>query len=331
MEIDKNIELKKNDQFSQLKGLDLQELLFKIQNFDLIYRKKLQLPSNVTFGIELEYEDVKKENVDNYVQENLNLWISKKDASIAIGGEINSPILYDELTSWEELQKICNFLKKKNANTSKNAGGHIHIGSHILGDNVDNWKMFLKTYAAYESVLFRFLFGDKITGRKRILDFAKPITDDLYDKIYWINHARSLFQLYEDLPKERRQALNFVNTDFENVKNKRFKNTLEFRSPNATIEEVIWQNNINALTKLILAPIKGLIDQEFLDYKLEHERISSKKEYYLYSLINLKNALELVDLIFDNNLDKLYFLRQYLKNFEENYTANEAINAKIFF
>ena len=30
----------------------------------------------------------------------------------------------------------------------------------------------------------------------------------------------------------------------------------------------------------------------------------------------LKKAIELGDLIFDNNLDKVYFLRQYLKSFE---------------
>ena len=32
--------------------------------------------------------------------------------------------------------------------------------------------------------------------------------------------------------------------------------------------------------------------------------------------INLKQALEFCDLIFTNNLDKVYFLKQYLKSFK---------------
>ena len=34
------------------------------------------------------------------------------------------------------------------------------------------------------------------------------------------------------------------------------------------------------------------------------------------SKIYVDDALEFVDLIFDNNMDKIYFLRQYLKSFE---------------
>ncbi len=64
------------------------------------------------------------------------------------------------------------------------------------------------------------------------------------------------------------------------------------------------------------APTKGLIDEEFLDYKLENNRISAT-ELNMYNRINLPLALELVDMIFDNNLDKVYFLRQYLKNYQE--------------
>ena len=91
------------------------------------------------------------------------------------------------------------------------------------------------------------------------------------------------------------------------------KNTVEFRSPNATIEEIVWQNNINAFTKLMLAATKGLIDEECLDYK-----ISNFTNYdFMYKEICLKSVLEFVDLIFDNNLDKIYFLKQYFKDFKD--------------
>lgn len=35
-----------------------------------------------------------------------------------------------------------------------------------------------------------------------------------------------------------------------------------------------------------------------------------------YNKIYLEQALEFADLIFNNNIDKIYFLRQYLKSFE---------------
>ena len=55
--------------------------------------------------------------------------------------------------------------------------------------------------------------------------------------------------------------------------------------------------------------------------------LSNYKEYYFnifpipkegLKLMNyLEQAVELADLIFDNNLDKVYFLRQYIKSFEK--------------
>lgn len=44
----------------------------------------------------------------------------------------------------------------------------------------------------------------------------------------------------------------------------------------------------------------------------------------------LKNISEFLDLVFDNNLDKIYFLRQYLKDFQENYGIKTAVRAKKF-
>lgn len=37
----------------------------------------------------------------------------------------------------------------------------------------------------------------------------------------------------------------------------------------------------------------------------------------LYGEIFLPEALEFSDMIFDNNLDKVYFLKQYLKNCDD--------------
>ena len=42
--------------------------------------------------------------------------------------------------------------------------------------------------------------------------------------------------------------------------------------------------------------------------------VVSKLKYY--NNIDIESAIELADLIFDKNIDKVYFLRQYIKNYE---------------
>ncbi len=51
---------------------------------------------------------------------------------------------------------------------------------------------------------------------------------------------------------------------------------------------------------------KKSLDEYFLDYKLE----KGSDKFAL-----LPKALELADIIFDNDLDKMYFLKQYKKDF----------------
>ena len=321
----------KNDNFAHFRGPDLQNLLVETENFFLEYRDKLNLPSDVTFGIELEYEGILKFITDKYIKENLKEWNSKKDGSLRTGGEIASPIMTDDLKWWHELKTVCDYLSKRKADTLHNAGGHIHIGTCALGEDVEAWKCFLKLYTAYEHVIFRFVYGDKISARKKILNYASPIADLIYNEIDIISRAKSIFEIFFLLSRiSRYSALNFDNVDVSDPGINNNGNTLEFRSPNATVNAIVWQNNINAFAKMLVASRNKVMDEEFLDYKLDYEYLPYFGNEYRYSSINLKNVLEFVDLVFDNNLDKIYFLRQYLKNFQENYRLDTAVKARRF-
>ena len=320
---------KSNFQFSKLRGLDLQELLVQIDNLYLTYRDTLNLPTSLTFGVEIEYEKCDRHDTTLFVDSNLPKWISKDDGSLSSGGEIASPILNDQEKTWKELKTICEFLKQKQADTLHRAGGHIHIGISILGSKYENWRRFLKIYAVYESIIYRFVYGDKISARRGMLEYARPTADLLINKIDVIDRlekVRELEELFNTCP--RRQALNFKNADFYRPDAIELGNTLEFRSPNGTCEEVIWQNNINALTKTVFSATLAKIDEDFLNYKLKNNPILYKQTPYMYNEVCLKNALEFVDIVFDNNLDKVYFLKQYLKGFEDNYGLKYAVMAK---
>lgn len=327
------ISLDRNDPFAFLRGLDLQDLLIQTENYFLEYRNKLNLPDDVTIGVEIEYEGVSKIFTNIFIKNKLNRWNSKKDGSLNSGGEITSPIMKDEEEDWKELKIVCDYLTKKRADTLHNAGGHIHIGSCVLGNDVEAWKNFIKLYTAYESVLFRFIYGDKISGRKKLIKYAPSAAESLYRLLNSINNAKSLKDIYWALPlsdSHRYSALNFCNINFDNPSSRKNKNTIEFRSPNATTDAVIWQNNINAFAKMLVSSRDKVMDEEFLDYKLKHEFYPYIGNEYLYNEVNLKNVLEFVDLVFDNNLDKIYFLRQYLKDFQENYGIKTAVMAKKF-
>ncbi len=324
----------RNDRFSEFRGVDLQELLVEIENFYLDYRETLHLPTDVSFGVEIEYERLSRKAVQKYIAKNLPTWLSKEDISVSTGGEINSRILHDDLASWKELRLVCEYLKRKHPNTEYKAGGHIHIGAHIL-KNTEDWKDFLLLYIAYEDILTRFLYGDKINARKTIQIFAPPIRDMLYNNLQDIINAPNIYGIKSNVPWNLQYfAISFNNVQWAAVGtgfDARIKNTLEFRSPNATIEEVVLQNNIHALSKCVLVANQRNVDREFLIYKLEHEKLlSSENEYALYDVVNLKNALEFVDCVFDNNLDKVYFLRQYIKDFQEKRKSNIAIKSKRF-
>ena len=322
---------KRNDNFSFLRGVDLQNLLVETNRYFLEYRDTLNLPNDVTFGIEIEYEGILKSLTDNFIAKNLRDWNSKSDGSLSSGGEITSPVMSDDIRYWKELKKVCEHLSKRKADTLHNAGGHIHIGASILGEDVEAWKCFLKLYTAYENVLFRFIYGDKISGRKKLFKYAPPTADLIYNRMSDISKANSISDIRWNLQtNERYAALNFCNVDFCDPWYRYGKNTLEFRSPNATTNEVVWQNNINTLSKMLLSSRDKAMDEDFLDYKLTHEYLSYSGNEFLYNEVNLKNALEFVDLVFDNNVDKMYFLRQYLKDFQENYGIKTAARAKKF-
>ena len=108
----------------------------------------------------------------------------------------------------------------------------------------------------------------------------------------------------------------------------RHNNTIEFRTPNGTLEPVIWQNNLNLFLALINYAKSTKFDEDIILKR--YQSIKGKIDIKLYSQIYLKQAIELADLIFDKNIDKVYFLRQYLKGFQETEQYDDFVKARTF-
>lgn len=335
------IDPKANDSFSKLRGTDLHELLAFLDTFYLEYRKKLDLPEKLGFGIEIEYENLPQLEVDNYFDQTFSklykeywaesFWTSKPDRSVPTGGEINSPVLHDIPMDWEQLETVMRFLDKNKVDMMHNAGCHMHFSADYLGDDVEAWRLFAKMYSIYEPILFRFFYGDMINARNNLFFFAYPSAFSL-NQIEAISNIKNPYQLkYAFLNQDKRAAINFKNVNFYSPEIFDYKNTIEDRTPNGTRDAIIIQNNVNTMGKFFVTIVEKLIDEEFLDWKLKHEKIYPYSKYKaMYNEIVLDLALEFADANFDNNLDKVYFLRQYLKGFEDNYNLTIPTKAKKF-
>lgn len=322
-----------NTKLSKLNKKELNELLYYINQCIIKYRNVLFIDKTSTFGIEIEYETGGIKKVQEALDE-LHLgdeWKIKHDGSVSRGGELATPILTNTTQNWETLIHVCNVIKR-NAQTGLQAGGHIHVGTNILKLKTINWIKLFYMWMTYEHIMIRFGSGEYIKARNGLKTFAKPVNKRIYDLLSKETielHALELEpenrSIIEDLIRkynnqDRYKALNLMKAS---INESIFENTFEFRCPNATLEEAIWQNNINTLVSFL----------EHLD-KLELEEI---KEYFNkvkscieYGSLNpnkiyLTQAIELSDLIFDHNIDKVYFLRQYIKEYKTSLSEKKQI------
>lgn len=289
-----------DDQLSKLSPNELKEFLNLLNNYYLELRDTLNISKKITFGLEIKIDET---NSDMY-HTLYNLDVKKKwnvigEDTLPEGDEIVSPILTDKVQTWKDLRTICNIISA-NGIISPNCGGHIHIGTQTLGRNVQSWGNFINLWAGYENVIFRFAYGEYLGERNLLKIIVSPVAE------YFFKYQDKIIHNLFSSRKCGAVSLSYVKS-FEKMKN----NTIEFRCPNGTLEPVIWQNNINFFIKMLL-----YCKSKTFDFDTIEKRKNLKEDLESYRQIFLDQALELADLIFDNNLDKIYFLRQYLKTFE---------------
>jgi len=331
----KYIKPEENNDLSNMTGSELQDFLYYLNKSYLSLRNRLGFRKYVTFGIEIEFEKTKglyafikkqdEENIDS------DSWIAKNDGSLDDGIEIESPILRDSEKTWSELNKICK-LAQSHGKIFKNSGGHVHVGAQVLGKQPKSWLNFLKLWSVYENIIFRFCYGEYLSPRPKILDYAEPQLINFFEEYMELKDEDNLDikRVIEFINYGRNQAVNFSNVS--NPSGYQKENTIEFRCPNGTLEPVIWQNNINLLVNLLMYSNSLRYDDDIIierKNRLEFV-INNDEEVYLdmYNEIYLEQALEFADLIFKTNYDKIYFLRQYVKNYQ---TANKYfVKAKPF-
>lgn len=102
-------------------------------------------------------------------------WSWERDGSVN-GGEIVSPVMYDEPETWEKVAKTVEILRANGAIASKRAGAHVHVGTpHFAGDP-KKYAELARLMTQHEDVMFR-LSSNPERGTHRRGGYTNPLGD----------------------------------------------------------------------------------------------------------------------------------------------------------
>lgn len=330
-----------NTKISALNNDLKRKLLVSLADFYIPYRDSLNLDKNVTFGCEIEfnipgYSSNKNDASDLcailFMREIGYLYPYRVTSEINDRIEIITNVLSDKKCDWNMLRDVLKFLTDKGAYYNGKGGSHVHVGNQIILDDFDSFIIFLKLFACYENEIIRFTNGEYYSDRKQFMYMCARSKEIIFDML-----RKNDFLKCRNVSRylcRKMTSINFPYSDFyktTEIGNNPFiynkENTTEFRTPSLTLNPIIWQNNINLFTKMMLCMKNKDFDKELLDFRYNKEKnnIFFNKNYYD------DRAFELCDLVFDNDFDKYCFLRQYYKDFNEPKKADYMSKSRPFY
>lgn len=276
--------------------MPINNLETQIINNPLSYRKILTIPRKINFGLELELDKIDFDQVYKLVKKQIggNLVI-KTDKSLTKGEnvEIATPVLQNNRETWIMLKKLGDLLKQLKPNYS-NCSFQVNFDGDLLESNAAKRK-FLKLYAVYEDIVYRFSKGEDREYRDSLDTYASPI-------ILTLKGLKEMpdEMLLEPFTEQKRYGIALKN---------KTKNLIEFRTPNATSNPILWQNYITFFYYLLMYSKSPKCSERDLDEYIDLFYKTYLLEYYENE--HLEKAKSLANKIFNNSTDKVYFLQQY--------------------
>lgn len=263
----------------------------------LEYRSILTIPKHINFGIELEMEDVDMIHVYNQVRSTLgNNWNINKDDSLKLqrSAEIVSPVLQNTKDTWILIRKMGELLDKINPTYNK-CSFQVNFDGSLLPKEEDRIR-FLKLYALYEDIIYRFSKGEDEEYRDSLETYAGPIILTLKGLV---NDPRCAIEMFSN---NKRYGIIFKTQK---------KDLIEFRTPNSTSNPILMQNYITTFYYLLKFATSNKYPKKEVD-----EYIDRYMKIYIlesYERCNEEKAIQFADRIFPKQVDKAFFLHQYLK------------------
>lgn len=206
--------------------------------------------------------------------------------------EIVSPKLYGN-DIWEPLCLLSERMKKCDLNFNY---ASFQVNMDVSYSYLD-FCHFLLFFRTYEYIIFKFSMSFQEFFRSH--EYSKSLKD--FFRFYMAKDGNT-FEI-EKLIEYKRYCVEFKLKDG----NKTYlPDIIEFRSGNGCDDVWIWQNYIN--TFYYLEEYIHKIDLDLIDYDLCHLQKRDKP----YSVLWLEDALKFANTIFKEDIDKIYFLRQYI-------------------
>lgn len=103
-----------------------------------------------------------------------NDWRLGLDDALA-GGQLVSPVMYDDPITWENLETACEVVVKHGGKVGPTTGGRVYVGVPEYDHNIAYYNSLLRAYLAYEDPLFR-LAQNPDLARHRGLGYCLPNT-----------------------------------------------------------------------------------------------------------------------------------------------------------
>ncbi len=287
-----------------MKKLDL----IKCALYDnLPYRNHLDIKGN--FGLEIEMSLINEKDKGYLLNDELIEmgYYDSFDDSILYGIplEIATPKLMDCTSTWKTLEDLSNRMKDCELNFDY-AAFQVNLDSNLTELELYHMVLF---FWSFEHIIFKFSRG--YDSDLRVMEYARSLREFLlYNDHEERNHyalrklmwsKRFAIALKNDKPYHQELPTTFV----------------EFRTPNSSDDCFLWQNYVNTFYHF-LHSIKDL-DLNLINERLCHNKNVSEKSK---TILHFDDAITFSNMIFDKDIDKIYFLKHYIGSNEKEVKKN---------
>ena len=183
-------------------------------------------------------------------------WSFEHDGSVS-GGEIVTPLMYDEPETWANLEKVVKILKENGAIATTRAGAHVHVGTGFYQGDVTKYGELAKMMNQHEDVMFR-LAQNPERKTHRQTNYTAPLREapaggwrDLSDLRRW--------------QSGRTKILNFTSVGNSDTN----KDHPEFRIFDSTLDAGAMQSQIKLAVAMTHAAARVASDQPTIRKKEE--------------------------------------------------------------
>lgn len=278
------------------------------ESYDTKY-KDINIPLNMTFGIEIECAGKYK----SLVPRNIGNWKKTSDDSIGKNGiEVISPIMNNTYRYITQIYKINEILQNIGLRATEKCGGHVHIGADFI-QSEEGFRQLMELWGNAEEVYF--LISNKAgePSREGVRKYAYPISSSMEDADLEEDISKDDF--IEDAKKvlenDRNRSLNIMNIN-------NGKNTIEFRLSNGTLDANTWLENIRLYGRTVQVAEKlgKIVNKMKAEEELtqDEKTIYALKEMLKQKKISLDTKMEILMKILFNEEERVVYQERYEVN-----------------